>query len=265
MTRDVHESAAAFALGASDPPELAALEALFASDATFRREVEQFREVAGLLAYAAPSVAAPTSLRQRIVAQASAVRPITSATTVNATAAQTSARRITAVLPWLAAAAAVGFAFISGNRLRDAQVAMSELRGELVNIQSELSAKDSTLAAFMGPEVHVVSLSESTQRPSARVYWNQTKRVFIVTAFSVPRAPDGKTYQLWAIAKGKNPMSMGTFNTDASGRATLVVPVGNTVLAGGTIDLCALTMEPTGGSPQPTETPRLVGNWRHTD
>ena len=263
MTREPHESAAAFALGAADPEERASLEVLFASDSNFRREVEQYREVAGLLAYAAPAVAAPVALRQRIVADATAVRPITSISTP--ATAQRSAWRITSALPWLAAAAAVGFAVISSNRLRDAQVAMGELRGELVNVQSELSNRDSTLAAFLGPEVHVVSLSENTQQPTARVYWNHTKRVFIVTAFSVPRAPDGKTYQLWAISKGKSPMSMGTFNTDASGRATIVVPVGNTVLAGGVIDLCALTMEPTGGSPQPTETPRLVGSWRHTD
>lgn len=265
MTRDVHESAAAFALGATDPAERAALDALFGSDANFRRDVEQFREVAGLLAYAAPAVAAPTALRQRILAQASQVRPITSATPVPAATGQWNARRITTILPWLAAAAAVGFAVVSSNQLRDAQVAMSALRGELVDVQSVLSTRDSTLAAFLGPEVHVVSLSESKQQPSARVYWNHTKQVFIVTAFSVPRAPEGKTYQLWAIAKGKNPMSMGTFNTDASGRATIVVPVASTVLAGGVLDLCAITMEPVGGSAQPTETPRLVGNWRNTD
>jgi len=33
----------------------------------------------------------------------------------------------------------------------------------------------------------------------------------------------------------------------------------------GYIDNCALTLEPAGGSSQPTETPRLVGAWRHVD
>jgi hypothetical protein len=58
---------------------------------------------------------------------------------------------------------------------------------------------------------------------------------------------------------------MGTFNTDASGRATAILAVANVITDGGFIDLCGLTMEPAGGSSQPTETPRLVGAWRHTD
>ena len=98
-----------------------------------------------------------------------------------------------------------------------------------------------------------------------RVFWNHTRNVFIVTAFNVPRAPEGKTYQLWAIRDGRPPLSMGTFNTDATGRAVAIVPVPADVTAGGFIDDCALTMEPASGSPQPTETPRLVGAWRHVD
>jgi hypothetical protein len=58
---------------------------------------------------------------------------------------------------------------------------------------------------------------------------------------------------------------MGTFNSDANGRATVILSVGNSINEAGFIDLCGLTMEPAGGSPQPTEQPRLVGPWRHTD
>jgi hypothetical protein len=60
-------------------------------------------------------------------------------------------------------------------------------------------------------------------------------------------------------------MSMGTFNTDAGGRATLVLPVGQDIAALGFVDNCGLTEEPAGGSAQPTETPRLLGAWLHTD
>ena len=86
-----------------------------------------------------------------------------------------------------------------------------------------------------------------------------------MTAFDLPAAPRGRTYQLWAVPKGKAPISMGTFNTDAGGRATLVLPVDPTITHLGFIDFCGLTEEPAGGSPQPTETPRLLGSWRHTD
>ncbi|MEP7346282.1 MAG: anti-sigma factor, partial [Gemmatimonadaceae bacterium] len=114
-------------------------------------------------------------------------------------------------------------------------------------------------------EVHVVSLSEPEQKPKMRVYWNHTRNLFIVTAFNIPRAPVGKTYQLWALVKGKAPISMGTFNPDESGHATETIQVASNIIDAGHIDNCALTLEPAGGSPQPTETPRLMGAWRHVD
>ena len=46
--------------------------------------------------------------------------------------------------------------------------------------------------------------------------------------------------------------------------ALAVIPVGS-VKDGGFIDNCGMTLERAGGSPQPTETPRLLGAWRHVD
>lgn len=257
-----HELAAAYALGALDPGERAEADALFASDPAFRREVESFREVAGLMAWAVPMAQPSAALRERVLASTAAVRPISSARPGGATRP---ARRWLAPTGWLAAAACLTFALVSQRRLQELRSATGELQGELVAVRGELSEKERTLAAFLGPEVHVVSLAEAEQKPSARVFWNHTRNVFIVTAFNVPQAPEGKTYQLWAIKKGAQPVSMGTFNTDADGRATVIVPVESDVNAIDFIDLCAMTLEPRGGSPQPTETPRLVGNWRHTD
>lgn len=261
-TRDLHDTAAAYALGAVDPAEQPALDALMARDENFRLEVEAYREVAGLMAYAAPAVRAPGSLRDRILADATRVRPLASAgsrATPRPTASWTRA------IPWLAAAACLTIAVLSQGRVSGARDAVVALQKELTETREELALKERTLTAFEGPEVHVVSLSESAGKPNARVFWNHTRNVFIVSAFNVPQAPKGKVYQLWAIAKGKNPVSMGTFDTDANGRATVIVPVGTDVAAIDFVDLCAMTLEPAGGSPQPTETPRLVGSWHHTD
>jgi anti-sigma-K factor RskA len=261
---DMRELAAAYALGAVDADERAALDALLAHDADFRREVDAFREVGALMAYAAPTVAAPGALRDRILNDARAVRSIAAAP--SARAAVVASSRWTRVVPWLAAAACAAFAVFSYGGMRQAREAMVALSGELTQVRTELQEKDRTLTAFMGPEVHVVSLAEANNKPTARVYWNHTRNVFIVTAFNVPRAPEGKTYQLWAISKAlKAPLSMGTFNTDEDGRATIIVPVGSDVNAIDVVELCAMTLEPAGGSPAPTETPRLVGSWRHTD
>jgi anti-sigma-K factor RskA len=216
--------------------------------------------VAGLLACAVPSVAVPNeaALRERIVREARQVRPRSSAS---------SARRSRrgALAPWIAAAAALVLAVAGGVAVTRQHADLARLRAELAAARADLVARDSMVAAFLGPEVHVVSLSAPERKPSMRVFWNHTRNIFIVTAYDVPAPPPGKTYQLWALVKGRAPLSMGTFTTDARGRATAIIDVATAISQGGLIDACGLTLEPSGGSPQPTESPRLVGEWRHVD
>jgi anti-sigma-K factor RskA len=251
------ESAAAYAIDALDTSERPAFEEHLSTCAACRADVEELREAAAMLAFAAPSGGAPSAeLRERVLREARDGRPIASAR---------SRRTRSTVLPWLAAAACLTLAVLTGVSLLRERDERARVALQLEQVRTDLAVRDSTIAAFLGPEVHVVSLSPTGEKPSMRVFWNHTRNVFIVTAFNVPRAPDGKTYQLWAIRKGQQPLSMGTFNTDASGRATTILPVASVIADGGFIDICGLTMEPAGGSSQPTETPRLVGEWRHTD
>lgn len=250
-------SAAAYALGALDAEERVAFERHLASCAACRAEVVELREAAAMMAYAAPSRDVPRDeLRERVLREARDVRPIASAR---------SRGPGRTIVPWLAAAACLTLAAVAGMGLRSERGQRERLASMLDSVQMDLAVRDSTIAAFLGPEVHVVSLSPTGEKPSMRVFWNHTRNVFIVTAFNIPRAPDGKTYQLWAIRKDQQPLSMGTFNTDANGRATAILAVAGNITEGGFIDLCGLTMEPVGGSAQPTEQPRLVGAWRHTD
>jgi anti-sigma-K factor RskA len=253
---DWSASAAAYALGALDADERRGFEAHLAECDRCRAEVSELRETAAQLAYAAPAGDTPPAhLRERVVREAAGVRPTGSAAT----------RRRAAFVPWLAAAAALLLAAVAGNAWREERGARERTLGELAEVRQDLALRDSTIAAFLGPEVHVVSLSPTGEKPTMRVFWNHTRNIFIVTAFNLPPAPAGKTYQLWAIRKDKPPLSMGTFDTDANGRATAILTVASDINAGGFIDLCGLTIEPAGGSSAPTEQPRLLGEWRHTD
>src|SRR5262249_28883274 len=155
----------------------------------------------------------------------------------------------------------VTIALVSGTAYWRERDRLSLAERELASARAEIAHNDSVVAAFLGPEVHVVSLAETQRKPQARVFWNHTRNIFIVTAFNVPKAPAGKTYQIWAMRNGKAPLSMGTFDTDAGNRVTKIVPVPQEITDGGFIDDCALTLEPAGGSPQPTERPRLIGAW----
>jgi hypothetical protein len=65
------------------------------------------------------------------------------------------------------------------------------------------------------------------------------------------RPPVGKTYQAWVIKPNvKAPASAGVFSGEEA-----VVPLTTPVPPGGVV---AITIEPAGGSPAPTQTPKLV-------
>lgn len=248
------EQAAPYALGILSPEERRAFEAHLAGCDACRADVRAYTEVAAALAHAAPTAEPPGALRDRVLAEARRVRPIGAAT-------RTGPR---GVLPWLAAAAlllAVGGAVATWRltvRVRDLERGLA--------LRDSVHAADSTaLVLLTGPDVNVVSLAGTNRAPSARIIWNHVLNRFVVFAFDLPAAPAGRTYQLWAIAKGHTPLSMGTFNTDAQGHAKVVLTVDREIAALGFVDNCGLTEEPSGGSPQPTETPRLLGAWRRTD
>jgi len=70
------EQTAPYALGALDEQEQALFEAHLATCDVCASEVRELREVAGLLATAAPHTAPPAGLRDRILVDARNVRPI---------------------------------------------------------------------------------------------------------------------------------------------------------------------------------------------
>jgi anti-sigma-K factor RskA len=113
------------------------------------------------------------------------------------------------------------------------------------------------LAALLDSSVATTDLAATGKAPSLRLYWNRARNIVVIAAFDLPPAPVGRTYQLWAIEKGRAPVSVGVFNSTPTGRAvvTLQMP------AGVKPAVSAVTEEPAGGSPQPTQQPFLVGSW----
>ncbi len=255
------EQAAAYALGAMDPSERAGFEAELARSDALRREDEELRRVTGFMALSVAQTPPPPRLRDRIMSNARAVRPLPVAPSEpGATPAPTPTRRSAlALAPWLlAAAAVVGVVVLRGRvaQERDQRIALTHVTDSM---RIALAARDSVLATLLAPDVETVKLVATGKPPSARLYWNRATNQVILAAFALPPAPSGRTYQLWGIA-GANakPVSLGTFNTgpNGEGRLTAALPPGLSIAVG------AVTEEPAGGSPQPTTQPFLVGQVR---
>jgi len=274
------EHTAPYALGALDEQDRVPFEAHLATCDVCASEVRQLREVAGLLATAAARVTPPPGLRERILAEARQIRPTTTASPsvngythtgpsqpVSAPGGSHATRGVgrSVVLPWFAAAAAAVAAIVLGQEYRGerqarvaAEQALTNVRVAMDSTGAALARRDSLIASLVSPDVQAVSVSGTGPSPSARYFLDRRASRIIIAASALPPAAQGRTYQLWGIETGRPPVSLGTFNSDSSGRAfaSLSVP------AGLRIGVTAVTDEPAGGSPQPTTTPFLAATWK---
>jgi anti-sigma-K factor RskA len=251
--------AAAYTLGALDSDEARAYAAHLAGCAACRADVDTYHAVVARLAHAAPAVqptpARAAALRARVLreARADVRRPLPSR----------------AVARWALAAASLAVAASGAAAWRARGAELARGRAALAAAEAREAAAAGVAAALLGPEVHSVSLlppgAGAGAKPPLRVYWNHTRDLFVVAAHALPPAPRGRTYQLWALARGRAPVSMGTFAVGSAGSATAVLPVPQAVRTLGLVAECALTVEPVGGAARPGEAPRLVGPWRHLD
>lgn len=239
--------AAAYALDAMDAGEREEFETHLAGCERCQAELAEMREVAAALAHAAPAAAPPPALRERVLAEARQVRPITAA------------RRPERAprLAWLATAASVALALLAGWQYRQARQESATLAREYASAREALAQRDSLLGALLAPQVQTIQLTAGEHAPSVRLFWNRERNLVVMTAANLPPAGPGRTYQLWGIAAGHDPVSLGTFDASPSGEARLAVAVPAELQ----LAVSAITEEPEGGSPQPTTTPFLVGEW----
>ncbi|HXY29481.1 MAG TPA: anti-sigma factor [Gemmatimonadaceae bacterium] len=277
---EARELLALDALDALSPEDRASLEAHVRGCDECTRERASLGETAALLALALPPSAMDADrsarVRARLMARAAAdrgtapggaggsdVRPSTPGTPVTPLRARERPPTGPGVVRTLAAAAIViltaGFAsWALGERQRNA-----ELRRELAAqhdarhaLEAQIAARDSTIADLVGPRVKIISVEQGPTHPSARMFWDQLTNRWTFVAHNMPAAAPGRSYQLWLITKDNRKVSAGTFAPEASGEARLAATY---ALGADSLLAIAVTVEPQGGSPQPTTTPILLG------
>lgn len=131
------------------------------------------------------------------------------------------------------------------------------LTREVGRAQAETERARAALQILAAPGIQLVSLSGMGPSPGAAgsTYVNPRAHEALFYAFGLPRLADRKTYQLWFIAAGK-PVSAGTFGVDPRGNASVRV---DRVTDPRQIQAWAVTVEPLGGTPQPTGAMVLKG------
>ena len=226
----------AFVLGALPEEERRELEEYLAAHPERQAEIDELGAVAGLLALSPREQEPSLELRRSImdVVEAEAERPRARSGSVLAGLREFLSIRNLA----LGAAALLVIGLFSWNVV---------LQGEMRDLQSRVqsmqaSEGDSRMVALEG--------SGPARQVSADVMILEDHRA-VLMAEDMPPVPEDKTFQIWVIEKDV-PRPSGVFEV---GEDQVAVVVENPVEGA---DAIAVTVEPEGGSPQPTTEPMLV-------
>lgn len=287
ITKDCQEMTALYALAALSQHEARAFDVHLRDGCpTCDRELKEFEGVADVLGLAVEPVAPPTYVRdllavriqrehsEKPAAVASVIRFPEQTTTGHQTPKVVRSSLDRTLLPW-AVAAALLVAFVYGvtswqtarralqaemDHERDSSAAAANRYAELKEQLSKQSAQSAELAqinSVLGsPSSRIIQLTGQAPAPNstATIYWDVQGNRWVVTADLSP-PPEGKAYQLWFVtAQAK--ISAGLIRSDKSGHGFTALQVPADI---GALAAAAITLEPEGGSAQPTLPIYLLG------
>jgi len=241
MSHEPFETLAAiYAVGALDGDELTQFEAHLPTCPACEAAVRDAEETLARAVLTAPPQAPPAAAREALVRRVAEQRDVRSRTWLRWAAATLVAAGAAAVFAgtWVA----VRYEARLGQMARETAAAKEALR-------EELSLDRRAVELLRDPTTRVVDLRgrDGAAAASGRMIWNAAGGGHLL-AIGLPPAPPGKTYALWAIARG-TPRPVGLFAVDANGRG------GHRVAADTARDAVqgfVVTLEPEGGAPAPT-------------
>ncbi|MEU3610387.1 anti-sigma factor [Streptomyces sp. NPDC035033] len=239
---DLHALAAAYALHALDATERDGFAAHLPRCEDCRRDVAEFEATAARLASAVGRTP-PPALKQRTLAAVDGVRQlpprIPPARPVTGLARAVKRGAVPLALA-ASLAAAVSFAGLAAWQHRQGEEARDRAR----QAEQRLDAVSAVLAAPDARTVH----GRTTDGALATVVSSDRRNQAVFTATGLPAPARGHTYQLW-LAHDGTMRPAGFLHSD-----------GTVLIDGDPADATAvgLTVEPAGGSPQPTTRPLLL-------
>jgi anti-sigma-K factor RskA len=226
----------AYVLGALPEEERRELEEYLARHPERQAEVDELGAFAGLLALTPQEHEPPPELRRSIM---SVVESEARSSSARSEPRFAGLREVFSLQNLgLAAAAVLVIGLFSWNMLLQGEV--QDLQGRVASLQE---SPQSRMVALEGT-------GDAPQQGHAEVMILDDDRA-VLMAEDMPRAPEGRTYQIWVI-EGDVPEPGGLFEP----RGESVAAVVEKPLDEG--DVIAVTIEPAGGSQQPTTDPLMT-------
>src|SRR5215470_17197924 len=241
----------AYALGALDPEERAALETHLAKGCGgCAKALDEARWLVSQLAYLAPKAQPSDMLRARLLQ------------TVRSEARVTKSIRTSSAIPfwmWGAVAALLLFAvYASWETIqvrKKIDATNEQIKTEIAKrheLEENFGLAQRQAAILTDPDsVKIPMVTDSKVMPKLEAMWH-TKLGLVVTGQNVPMPSGNRTLQLWLIPKapGAKPMPSMTLRPGTDGKFMLLVAAPPESMDA--TKALAITEEPGGGSPQPT-------------
>ncbi|MDX1621333.1 MAG: anti-sigma factor [Nitriliruptorales bacterium] len=247
MSPDLHTLTGAYALDALPDDEREEFERHLEQCEACQQEVAEFHATAARLASAGYETP-PAEMRERVMERVDTIRqdPPTrrpTETTTDSSSTVVPLRRRSLRSGLLAAAAAI-FAI--------AAIALGAATYNLNQRVQELETASNEVAQVIAaPDARTVSL-ETEVGGTAQFVYSPTQGEAVFLARGLPTLSEDEVYELWLIG-AEGPVPAGLFLPGEDGTATRVLAGGV-----GSAQAAAVTVEPAGGSEQPTSDPIVV-------
>jgi len=255
---DYKEMLLARALSALDAADSVALNEHLLTCVECRTELSKWEAVSSAFALSADPIEPSPAVRERILNQVrqeekTPVAQDTSSRVVPLASRKRDYRSST--ISYALIAAGVVLAFLVGTiaflwrETRIAQAELAQLKRQIEMTQTQLARQNELVAFLTRPGTKVTELTGTSGAPGASgtLAYDKTGRAMLL-ARGLRAAPQGKGYQLWFIIDNK-PVPGQVFNTDDSGSGTLRDQMPSAISDKA---IFAITMEASGGAPQPT-------------
>jgi anti-sigma-K factor RskA len=230
---DMADAIAAYALDALPPDEAATVTAYLAAHPEARALCEEYRSIVGMLPYAAAPSEPPPFLREGVLRSIRGER----------------ARRRRLPLP------PVRYRFVSAF----AACALLLLLVWNIGLQMHTSPARADISDILSqPGLMTYAMAPQPDAPSAsgRIYLTPDLKEAAMSVWRLPPTTADQTYQLWFRLDDQTRVSITTFSVDAKGAAVIRL---NVPRMSRPYVQCGITLEPRGGSPQPTG-PRILAS-----
>jgi anti-sigma-K factor RskA len=239
MSADIHALSGAYAVNALADAERIEFEAHLATCAACRDEVDSLRAAASMLGESVPTPP-PAAVRDAVLAAIAQIRPLPPVVPTKPSSRETAGgRRWYAALVAAAAVIALGAGAVVWHPWRN------EATTQLTAIDRVMHAPDAKhLTAPLGSGKITLVRSKSMRQA-------------VLTSDDMPMPPAGQVYELWLQNAAGRMVPAGLLPRSASQRFLLIGDAMEAKAAG-------ITMEPEGGSDQPTTTPLALFSFEET-